>query len=375
MTVAACGAGAPSPANPATSVRPSISAAPEGASLAGSVVRFSNWPLYIDEPDDTGASTLTSFTESTGIEIDYRDDINDGGEFYAKVRIDLEAGRGIGRDIIVLSEETAQIFVELGYAQRLDAARIPNARNLLPRLRSASFDPNRDFTLPWQSGFTGFGYNTALLRERLGIDALTSFEQFLDPRLAGRVSLLSETMDTMGLVLRWQGFDASSFTDAQFEAALEPIRRAVDSGQIRQVTGNDYIAGLESGDLIGAIGWSGDVLAMGEGFGFSLPESGGIVWADSMLIPQGAENPEGAEVLMNYYYEPEVAARVAAYICYSCPVMGARKAMEAIDPALAEDPWIFPDDALLDSCQVTAALSLERAEILDRSFDAATGAG
>lgn len=366
--LAACGAGSGvsgGAADGSSAGAPS----PRPSAVLGGTVRFSNWPLYIDDPDGTGSPTIAAFTEATGVEVAYTEDINDGAEFLAKVRLDLEAGRDIGRDIVVLSEETSQVLVELGYALRLDPARIPNARNLLPRLRAASFDPDRHYSLPWQSGFTGFGYNTGLLRERLGTSTLTTFEQFLDPRLAGRVSLLSETMDTMGLVLRWQGFDAQSFTDAQFEAALGPLRQAVDSGQIRQVTGNDYIAGLESGDLIAAIGWSGDVLSMGEGFGFSLPESGGIVWADSMLIPRGAVNPDGAQALMNHYYDPEVAARLAAAIQYSCPVEGAQEAMASIDPALVDDPWIFPDDALLDSCQVTAALTLDRMEVLDRAYD------
>ncbi|MFM8349793.1 MAG: PotD/PotF family extracellular solute-binding protein [Actinomycetales bacterium] len=338
-----------------------------------SQVIFSNWPMYMDVPEPGVPGTLDLFTQRTGVAVVYQEDINDGQTFYAKVRDQLESGRGIDRDIVVFSEETAQLFVELGYAQPLDYARIPNAVNLLPRLAQASFDPQRTYTLPWQSGFTGFGFNSALLAERTGWAEVASFAQFFDERLKGRVSVLGETMDTMGPMLAWQGFDPSNFTDDQFDQTLDVLAQYVQAGFIRQVTGNDYIAGLESGDLIASIGWSGDVLALGEQWGFALPESGGIVWADSMLIPIGAPNKAGAEDLMNHYYDPLIAAQVAAWIQYVCPVNGAQEAMSEVDPALVDDPWIFPSAQVLDSCFVTQALSLERAITLDRKFDRVMG--
>lgn len=337
---------------------------------ADALVRFSNWPGYIDASEDGSPTTLEDFTAESGIEVTYTPDINDGSEFLAKVRTPLEQGQDIDRDIIVLSEETAREFIELGFAAPLDYARIPNAGNLLPRLREASFDPNRRYTLPWQSGYTGLGWNIPLLQERMGVDRLDSLDQFFDPRLAGRVSVLSETMDTMGLMLAWAGFDPSSFTDAEFDQALRLLQQQVDSGQIRQVTGNDYISGLDSGDLIAVLGWSGDVLALGDDYGFALPESGGLVWADSMLIPAVSPHKASAETLMDFYYDPEVAARLASWIQYVCPVSGAQEAMTVIDPALADDPWIFPPEDVLESCYVTEALTVERSVTLDRAFDA-----
>jgi len=363
MAVAACGAGSDAGDSPAAE-------ASQAGPGADKLVRFSNWPGYIDVAEDAGTSTLDDFTGATGIEVVYTEDINDGSEFLAKVRAPLEQGQDIDRDIIVLSEETAQQFIELGFAAPLDYALIPNAANLLPRLARASFDPDRRYTLPWQSGFTGLGWNTPLLRERMGVDRLDSLDQFFDPRLAGRVSVLSETMDTMGLMLAWAGFDPSSFTDDQFDVALRLLQEQVDSGQIRQVTGNDYIGGLDSGDLIAVFGWSGDVLALGSDYGFALPESGGLVWADSMLVPAVSPHQASAARLMNHYYDPAVAARLAAWIQYVCPVQGAQEAMVDVDPDLVEDPWIFPSAEVLGSCYVTQALSSERNEALDRAFDA-----
>ena len=332
-------------------------------------LRFSNWPGYIDVAEDGGTTTLEDFAAASGVEVTYTEDISDGSEYFAKIRTPLEQGQDIGTDLLVFSEETARTFIEEGFAAPLDYTLIPNARNLLPRLREAAFDPGRRYTLPWQSGFTGFGWNAPLLRQRMGIDAITSFEQFFDPRLAGRVSILSETMDTMGLMLAWQGADPSRFSDAEFEEALDVLRGYVDDGTIRQVTGNDYISGLDSGDLVAAIGWSGDVLALGPDYGFGLPESGGLVWADSMLIPVVSAHKANAERLIDFYYDPEVAARLAAYIQYVCPVEGAQEAMAGIDPTLVDDPWIFPPSEVLDAAYVTENLSMARSEALDRRFD------
>jgi spermidine/putrescine transport system substrate-binding protein len=370
--VAACGAGTAGLDTPISAPVPSASGGPTGSPSPAfdPTLRFSNWPGYIDESEDGSPTTLELFADESGIEVEYTPDINDGQEFYAKVVTQLERGEDIGRDIVVFSEETAQLFIEEGFAAPLDYALIPNAVNLLPRLRKASFDPDRSYTLPWQSGFTGLGWNTPLLKERLGVDRITSLDQFFDLRLAGRVSVLSETMDTMGLLLAWQGFDPSSFTDEEFDRTLDVLRQQVDSGQIREVTGNDYIGGLDSGDLVAVLGWSGDVLALGEDYGFALPESGGLVWADSMIVPVVSAHKANAERLMDFYYDPEIAARLAAWIQYVCPVAGAQEAMTRIDPELADDPWIFPPDAVLDGVYVTAALTSARAEKLDRAYDA-----
>lgn len=238
------------------------------------VILFSNWPQYLDEDEGDG-TTLQDFIDSTGIDVVYTEDINDSEEFFAKVRTSLEQGRSIDRDIVVLTEEGVELWIALGFAAKLDKSLIPNAVNLLPALQNVPFDPGREYSLPWQSGFTGFVYNTKLLERETGLTEITSFDQFFDPKLKGRVTILVEMMDTMGPMLNWQGYDMSNFTKEQFDKTLDVLQEKVDEGFVRQVTGNDYLAALESGDAIASIGWSGDVLALGRKFGFSLPESGG----------------------------------------------------------------------------------------------------
>jgi len=367
VAAAACGAGGGGDAAPTGSV-------PEDKSETEKVVLWSNWVEYLDIDEDTGGyPTLERFQEQTGISVSYNEDINDNNEFYAKVRAQLEQGQSIDRDIVVLTDWMAGLWINNGFAQKLDKAAIPNSANLIPRLQSVSFDQPRDYTLPWQGGFAGLGYNISAIENALGVSELTSLDQLFDPALRGKVTLLSEMRDTMGVMLGWLGYDPSNFTDDQFQEAIAALTAQIDSGQVRQVTGNDYLTALDTGDVVAVIGWSGDVLTLGDDFGFTLPESGATLWTDNMLIPSVSTHKANAEALMNYYYEPEVAAEVAAYINYLCPVTGAQEAMEQIDPELADNEFIFPSQAKLDSAYVFKDLTLEQDEAYQREFQRAIG--
>ena len=366
MAAAACGTGGGGTA--------SEGAAPEDVSDTEKVVNWSNWVEYMDIDEETGAyPTLERFQEQSGIAVTYTEDVNDNNEFYAKVRTQLEQGQDIDRDIVVLTDWMAALWIQNGFAQKLDKAAIPNSANLIPRLQNVSFDKPRDYTLPWQGGFAGLGYNIAAYQEATGNSEMTSLDQLFDPALKGRITLLSEMRDTMGCIIAWQGNDPSNFTQEQFEQAIDALTEQVANGQIRQVTGNDYLAALESGDVIGVIGWSGDIFALGEEFAFALPESGGTLWTDNMLVPSTSRRKKNAEAVMNFYYDPEVAAEVAAYINYLCPVAGAQEAMVAIDPALAENPFIFPSEEFLNQTYVFMELTPEQNEEYERLFQTAIG--
>jgi len=365
LAATACGAGGATGGEAASA---------EDRSDTDKTLNWSNWPLYIDLDDATGARpSLDAFSEQTGISVTYTEDVNDNNEFFAKVRTQLEQGQDIGRDIVVLTDWMAGLWIASGYAQKLDKALIPNAVNLIPSYLDVSFDPGREYSLPWQSGFGALGWNKSQLSSAIGTDTLTSVEQLWDPGLKGRVTLLSEMRDTMGILMASLGYNPSDFTEDQFNEAIALLQAQVDSGQVRQVTGNDYIAALESGDVIAVIGWSGDMFQLGEDFGVALPESGGMLWTDNMLVPALAQHKKNAELVMNYYYDPEVAATVAAYVQYVSPVAGAKEAMAAIDPALVENQWIFPTQAMLDNSYVFMTLTPEQDETYQRAFQKAIG--
>lgn len=369
VAVAACGTGG----SDATGESGEAATA-EDMSDSEKVVNWSNWPLYIDVDEETGdRPTLAAFQESTGIAVTYTEDINDNNEFFAKVRTQLEQGQPIDRDIVTLTDWMAALWIQSGFVQKLDKAQIPNFSNMLPKYLDVSFDPGREYSMPWQSGFGGLGYNKASLQQAMGVDSITTIDQLLDPALKGRITVLSEMRDTMGCIMAWQGNDPSNFTPDQFAQGIEALTKQIDSGQIRQVTGNDYVAALESGDVIAVLGWSGDVFALGDDFGFGLPESGGMLWTDNMMIPASATHKKNAEAVMNYYYDPEVAALVAQYMNYVCPVAGAQEAMAALDPELADSPWIFPNEEILNNSYVFMELTPEQDAEYQKLFQTAIG--
>jgi spermidine/putrescine transport system substrate-binding protein len=376
MVVAACGASDEALGNggaggQVVGVDPN---AAEDMSAVDKTINWSNWPLYIDIDDATGTRpTLDEFQELSGLEVVYTEDVNDNSEFYAKVRTQLEQGQDIGRDIVVLTDWMAALWISNGFVQKLNKDLIPNWTNLLPKFFYTSFDPGRQYSLPWQSGIGALGWNKAELKSTLGTDTLTSVQQLFDPALKGRVSVLSEMRDTMGILMAYQGADPTNFTDDEFNKAIELLTQQVDNGQIRQVTGNDYAGALESGDLIAVIGWSGDMIQLGDAFGVAIPETGGTLWTDNMMVPAQAAHKRNAELVMNYYYDPVVAAKVAAYVQYICPVQGAQEAMTSIDPALAENQWIFPDEKTLSQTFVFMTLTEEKDVEYQRLFQKAIG--
>lgn len=364
--VAACGAG-DSGAGAASA------AAVADQSAAEKSVAWSNWPLYIPSDDSGTFPTNVSFTEATGVAIDYFEDINDNASFFAKVRTQLEQGRPIDRDLVILTDWMAALWIQNGYAVPLDKSVMPNAvANLLPKWSDVGFDPGREFTMPWQSGFSGLVANLPLLKEKTGADQLTSVEQIFDPALKGRVTILSEMRDTMAVLIGSQGANPSDFTDDEYYNAIDLLTQQIDSGQIRQVSGVDYTAAFESGDAIVGIGWNG-IHVLGEDFSFTLPDTGGGLWTDNFLIPASATHKKNAELVINHYYDPAVAAQVSAWVQYISPVEGTEQAMEAVDPALVGNPNIFPTEADLEKAFVFMELTPEKSDEYTRAFEKAIG--
>ncbi len=347
----------------------------EDLSATEKKLAFSNWPQYIDldEKDESKRPTIDDFIARTGIQVTYTEDINDNNEFFGKVKNQLAACQPTGRDLMVLTDWMAARMVRLGWLQKLDKSKLPNVEaNLLPTLRNVSFDPERQFSAPWQSGLSALAYNAKVTKEIRTVDELLT-----RPDLKGKVTALSEMRDTMGLLLQSNGHDPSNFTTAQFDDALAKLKRAVDSGQIRKFTGNDYSQDLNKGDIAACICWSGDVIQLSfnnDNIKFVMPESGAMLWSDNMLVPNKATHKANAEELINYYYEPAVAAKMAAYVNYMCPVKGAQAEMEKIDPDLAKNPLIFPDEEMLSKTKGFMALTEKQERDFEAKFQKVIGA-
>ncbi|MGK5442937.1 polyamine ABC transporter substrate-binding protein [Micromonospora sp. URMC 105] len=347
----------------------------EDLSATEKKLAFANWPQYmdVDEKDESKRPSLDAFVQKTGIQVTYTEDINDNNEFFGKVQNQLASCQSTDRDIIVLTDWMAARMIRLGWIQKLDPAKIPNvAANLLPSLINRSFDPENRIAVPWQSGLAGLAYNGNVTKELRTVDELLT-----RPDLKGKVTALSEMRDTMGLLMQSNGHDPANFTSAQFDDALNKLKKAVDSGQIRKFTGNDYAPDLAKGDIAACIGWSGDVIQLtgeDEKIKFVSPDSGVMLFSDNMMVPNKATHKANAEALINYYYEPAVAAQLAAYVNYICPVKGAQAEMEKIDPELAANPLIFPDEALLSKSKVFMALDEKQEKEYESKFQQVIGA-
>ncbi|MEV1288712.1 spermidine/putrescine ABC transporter substrate-binding protein [Micromonospora sp. NPDC049679] len=338
-------------------------------------INFSNWPQYIDvdDKDEAKHPSLVAFQEKTGIQVTYNEDVNDNNEFFGKVRNQLAGCQSTGRDLIVLTDWMAARMIRLGWLQKLDKKNLPNVESKrLLSLRARSFDTNDEYSVPWQSGLAGIAYNGTATTEVRSIDDLLT-----RPDLKGKVTALSEMRDTMGLLLQSNGHDPAKFTDAQFDDALEKLRKAVARGQIRRFTGNDYAPELAKGDIVACIAWSGDVVQLaGDNpkVQFVVPEAGAMLFSDNMLVPNKSSHKSNVEKLMDYYYDPKVAAEVAASVNYICPVEGAKAEAEKIDPALAANPLIFPDDAMLARTKVFMALTEAQERSYEQKFQQVIGA-
>ena len=368
--LAGTGAGATALALAACSTGPTVLSPAEDMSATDKTLKWANWPFYIDEDDEGNYPTLVAFVEQFGIDVEYLVTVDDNNSYFATVRDQLALGQDIGADTVCLTDWMVYRFIQLGYTQELNKANIPNASNLVASLQNPSFDPGRVHSLPWQGGFAGVAYNVE------ETDEVRSVSDLWRPDLEGRVGVLSEMRDTVGLIMLENGVDISGdFTADEFNAALDTFREKVETGQIRNVRGNAYTEDLVNGDTLAAICWSGDITVLNlearyEKWKFVLPEGGATLWNDNFLIPIGSPRKTNAETLINYYYEPEVAAEVAAWVNYITPVEGAKEAALAIDPVLAENQLIFPDADTLSKSSVFRGLTAQEENEYQAAFQA-----
>ncbi|AWK11442.1 spermidine/putrescine ABC transporter substrate-binding protein [Streptomyces spongiicola] len=339
-------------------------------------ITFSNWTQYIDiSEDEKSHPTLDAFTRRTGISVKYTEDINDNVEFFGKIRPQLAAGQDTGRDLVNVTDWLAARMIRLGWVQKLDPANLPNAyARLSPQFRSPDWDPGRAYSYPWTGISTVIAYNSRATGGR----KVESVSQLLeDKALRGRVACLSEMRDTVGMTLLDMGKDPGKVTGDDYDAAISKIQRAVDTRQIRRFTGNDYTSDLDKGDIAACLAWAGDLVQLrvdNPDIRFVVPDAGYMTSSDNLLVPAKARHKANAEKLIDYYYELPVAAQLAAYINYVCPVEGVGPELAEIDPALAENTLILPDKAMAAKSHAFRSLSSEEETAYEEKFAKLIGA-
>lgn len=346
-----------------------------GDGSAGTV-RWANWTYYLDFDDATGTfPTLDAFQEQTNIRVEYFEDIDDNKMFIAKIKDQLKLEQDTGYDTFCLTDSSLVRLLEQNQLAEFDRGLLPNvAEQMIPLVQHASFDPDRTWSIPYQAGMTGLVYNSLLFPK-----GIQSVSDLWAPELKGKVSLLSEQDDTLGLVMLQQGVDITGdWGDDEFFAALDVVKKQLASGQVYTVKGNSYTQDLQSEAVWAGMAWSGDVAMLNDEAGeevwkFVVPEEGATLFIDSFCMPSSIEVFDQVHQLVDYYYEPEVAAEVAAYVQYVTPVAGAREAMEQLDPELATNTLIFPDEEMSSRIHDMRWITAEEDNRFSQAYQKALG--
>jgi len=344
---------------------------------APGAVNWANWTYYIDidDQDQKKHPTIDAFTKATGIQVNYQEVIDDNESFFGTIKPQLEAGQDTGWDLMVITDWMAIRLARLGWIEAFDLSQMPNlTANLKDQYKNQSWDPDGNHHAPWQSGMTGIGFDPAKTGTVTKLAALFT----PDPRWKGKTEFLSEMQDTIGLTMLYLGLPTETPTRENCDKAVAALQQAKADGIVRAIKGNAYTEDLKSGDAVLVMAWSGDmvqVLVDKPGMKFNVPDEGGMLWTDNMLIPNGAQHPNGAQKLIDWYYIPENAALVTDYVNYFSPVKGSDAALEKIDPDVAKNPLIFPPQSTIDRLHIFGELSEDDLAYFNQQFAKVMGVG
>ena len=341
-------------------------AAPEDdGSKASGKLRVSNWPLYMAD------GFVAAFQTATGLTVDYKEDFNDNEEWFAKNKEPLSRKQDIGADLVVPSQFMAARLASLGWLNPISDARWTNKKNLRTDLLESKADADRKFSAPYMSGMVGIAYN----RAATGRD-ITKIEDMWDPAFKGKVSLLSDTQDGLGMFMMSQGHSPEEPTLETVQKAVDVIREQKDKGHIRRFTGNDYADDLAAGNIIVAQAYSGDVVQLQQDnpdLKFVVPETGSSTFVDTMVIPYTTQNQKAAEEWINYIYDRANYAKLIAATKYVPVLSDMTDELAKIDAELAKNPLINPPKETLDKLKAWAPLTDEQTQEFNKAYAAVTG--
>jgi spermidine/putrescine transport system substrate-binding protein len=323
LAIAGCGGGAPLP----TAVQPrSPVKAYWARQRRHGTVNFANWPLYID----TGHKTLQEFTAATGISVNYSEVIEEVSQWVGKISPILRSHQSIGYDMMVVTNGFwFSELVSMGELVPLDQSMLVNFHKYAaPRFQHRSFDPGNTYSIPWASGTTGIAWNPKFIHE-----PVTSINALWNPAWKGRIGMISDIQDVGNFGLLKLGINPETSKPSDWQAAAKVLTQQKHSGLVRGYYGQSYIDELVAGNTWVSMAWSGDIfqqnLSSGSQLKFVIPDEGGTLWTDNMMIPRYAQNPMDAMLLMDWYYRPQIAAQLTESINYISAVPGAQPIIAA----------------------------------------------
>lgn len=339
--------------------------APDDGSPASGTLRISNWPLYMAD------GFVAGFQTASGLTVDYKEDYNDNEQWFAKNKEALSRRQDIGADLVVPTEFMAFRLRALGWLNEINDARVPNKKNLRPDLLNNASDPGRKYTAPYMTGMVGLAYNKAATGR-----PITKIDDLWDPAFSGKVSLLSDTQDGLGMIMSAQGNSPEKPTIETVQKAVDLIREQKEKGQIRRFTGNDYGDDLAAGNIVVAQAYSGDIVQLqadNPDLDFVIPEAGGDWFIDTQVIPYTTQNQKAAEAWLDYVYDRANYAKLVAFTQYVPVLSDMDDELNKIDPKLATNPLINPTQEMKDKLRTWPALTDEQTQEFNTAYAAVTG--
>ena len=303
---------------------------------------ISNWVGYIDKGE---GSTIAEFeAKYPGTTVNYTEDVNDNAEFFGKVQPLLDQGESGGRSMFVVTDWMAKQMYDLGYLQEIDYADVPNVdANLQGEPAQPGVRPRAQVLDP-----VAERHDRPAGEREAGARTSSRSTTCSTRKYKGKVTVLTEMRDTIPLMLKADGIDPAEATKEDWLEQIDKLQEAVDSGQLRRFTGNDYVQDLDNENVVAAIGWSGDVgLIANEDVDWRMPTDGCILWSDNMVIPVGAPNTAAALAWADFVYDPKVQADISDVR----PLRDARsRGSRRCDPSLAENVLVNPPDDFTADC-------------------------
>ena len=333
----------PSRAGPAVPIATTSTSAPAPRERLATAETPSGLLRIRNRPGMIGTDTVRDYQLATGVTVDYYEDVLDDDLWLATQQKALADRDDIGVDLVMLGDRAVAELLAAHRLNTLDRDNVPNRTHLRDELAHPGFDPDRARSLPWVAGMAGIAYNRRIGRPVTGVRDL------FDPRYKGRVTMLADPRDGLGMVMAWQGHSPAEATLATVTRAVNRVRVAVVEGQIARFTGNADFADLVSGQMVMAQVRSGDVAglrAANPNLAFVVPEAGTTLFARNMVVPDTSRNQVAAESFMNWSYDRPNYAAMIAQVRATAVLSDLDDDLARIHPALAADPIVNPPPAV-----------------------------
>ena len=292
-----------------------------------------NWGDYIDK------SVLDDFKKEFGIKVNY-DMFETNEDMYIKVK-----QGGSNYDVLFPSDYMIERMIREDLLLKIDKDNVPNLDKIDEKFIDLDFDPNNDYSVPYMWGTVGIIYNKTMVDEEVN-----SWDILWDEKYEGEIIMLNSQRDTIGIALKKLGYSMNTRNIEELQKAKEELIK--QKPLVSAYMGDNIKDAMVAGEGALAVVWSGDAVAMirdNPDLEYVIPKEGTNLWFDNMVIPNTAENKEGAEKFINFLCRPDIAARNTDYIGYSTPIP---EAIEMLPDDIKNSRVAYPSDEEIENVEI-----------------------